>query len=89
VAVKRWRPFAFPVAKVVHLFGKAEHDLGPVVARLGGEENTVRAILNALNGKLPSVGRFEETVSEGGQSVHVSGSVVNGIPKIGTMYVPK
>jgi len=75
-------------SKVVHLFGNAEHDLGPLVAKLGGEENAVRAVLSALNGKLPSVGRFEETVSVGGQAVHVSGSVVNGIPKIGTLYVP-
>ena len=74
-------------AKFTHLFGEAGHNFEPLVAKLGGEENTVRAVLNALNGQLPSVGRFEKVVSIGGQSVTIRGSVVNGIPKIGTMFI--
>ena len=74
-------------AKVSHIFTKAQHNLQQLVSRLGGQENTVRAVLNALSGKLPSIGRFERVVNIGGESVVVRGSVVNGVPKIGTMFV--
>ena len=74
-------------AKVAHIFNKAGHNLEPLVSKLGGQENTVRAVLGALNGKLPSVGTFERVVDVGGQSVVVRGSVVGGIPKIGTMFI--
>jgi RHS repeat-associated protein len=74
-------------AKLAHIFDKAQHNLGPLVSKLGGQENTVRAVLNALNGKLPSVGTFETTVTVAGESVVVRGSVVGGVPKIGTMFI--
>jgi len=74
-------------AKVSHIFANTEHNLQPLASRLGGQENTVRAVLNALSGKLPSIGRFERVVNIGGQPVVVRGSVVNGVPKIGTMFV--
>jgi RHS repeat-associated protein len=75
-------------AKVAHIFDKAQHNLGPLVNKVGGQENTVRAVLNALNGKLPSSGVFETTVTVAGESVVVRGSVINGVPKIGTMFIP-
>jgi hypothetical protein len=34
-------------AKLAHIFDKAQHNLGPLVSKLGGQENTVRAVLNA------------------------------------------
>jgi len=74
-------------AKVAHIFDKAQHNLGPLVSKLGGQENTVRAVLNGLNGKLPSAGTFETTVRVAGESVVVRGSVVGGVPKIGTMFI--
>lgn len=75
------------ILQSAHIFNKAQHNLGPLVSRLGGQENTVRAVLNALNGKLPSVGTFERVVDVGGQAVVVRGSVVNGVPKIATMFI--
>ena len=75
--------------KVTHVFGKAAHNLDPLVTKLGGQENTFRAVLNGLNGKLPSSGVFNNIpVNIGGYNVLVRGSVVNGIPKIGTMFIP-
>jgi hypothetical protein len=74
-------------AKVSHIFAQAGHNLQPLVSRLGGQENTVRTVLSALSGKLPSIGTFERVVNVGGESVVVRGSVVNGVPKIGTMFV--
>lgn len=38
--------------KVTHVFGKAAHNLDQLVTKLGGQENTFRAVLNAANGKL-------------------------------------
>ncbi|MBK7635484.1 MAG: hypothetical protein IPJ13_15335 [Saprospiraceae bacterium] len=75
--------------KVTHVFGKAAHNLDPLVAKLGGQENTFRAVLNAANGKLPSSGVFNNIpVNVGGYNVMIRGSVVNGVPKIGTMFIP-
>lgn len=74
-------------AKITHIFAKAQHNLQSLVSGLGGQENAVRAVLYALNGKLPSVGTFERVVNIAGQSVTVRGSVVNGVPKIGTMFI--
>jgi len=59
------------------------------VNKLGGEENTVRAVLNAANGKLPSSGVFKDVVVKvAGQNVFVRGNVIDGIPRIGTMFIP-
>ncbi|HRK29329.1 MAG TPA: RHS repeat-associated core domain-containing protein [Chitinophagales bacterium] len=71
-----------------HIFA-AKHNLGPLVNRLGGQESTIRAVLNAANGKLPASGVFNNIpVNVGGQTVFIRGSVVNGIPRIGTMFIP-
>ena len=75
--------------KVTHVFGQARHNLSPLVTELGGHENTFRAVLNGLNGRLPSSGVFNNIpVNVGNYNVMVRGSVVNGVPKIGTMFIP-
>lgn len=75
--------------KVTHVFGKTEHNLDPLVKELGGQEETFRAVLNAANGRLPANGVFNNTsVNINGYDVIIRGSVVNGIPKIGTMFIP-
>jgi YD repeat-containing protein len=74
--------------KIAHLFA-GKHNLGGVVTKLGGQENTVRAVLNAANGKLPSNGVFNNIpVNVGGQNILIRGSVVNGVPRLGTMFIP-
>jgi hypothetical protein len=74
--------------KLNHLF-LAKHNLRGLVSQLGGKENTIRAILNAANGKLPVSGAFNNiSVTIGGQTVFIRGSVINGIPRLGTMYIP-
>ncbi|MGG5600778.1 RHS repeat-associated core domain-containing protein [Myroides sp. C8-3] len=75
--------------KVPHIFGKAAHNLDPLVTKLGGYENTFRAVLNAANGKFPTSGVFKDlSVNVGGYNVLLRGNVVNGVPKIGTMFIP-
>jgi RHS repeat-associated protein len=74
--------------KLNHLFS-AKHNLGGLVNQLGGQENTIRAVLNAANGKLPASGVFNNIpVSVGGQTVFIRGSVIDGIPRLGTMFIP-
>jgi len=73
--------------KIGHLF-PAKHNLGPLVTKLGGQENTVRAVLNAANGKLPASGIFRDIpVIVGGKTVLIRGNVINGVPRLGTMFI--
>ncbi|AWG24402.1 hypothetical protein FK004_03720 [Flavobacterium kingsejongi] len=74
--------------KLEHLF-PAKHNLGSLVNQLGGQENTVRAVLNSANGKLPANGLFKDVpVIVSGQTVYLRGNVVNGVPRLGTMFIP-
>jgi len=74
--------------KLEHLF-PAKHNLGPLVNKLGGQENTVRAVLNAAKGKLPASGLFKDIpVNVSGSTVFIRGNVINGVPRIGTMFIP-
>lgn len=45
--------------KNIHIFDKSAHNLDMLVNALGSRENTIRAILEAANGKLPAKGIFE------------------------------
>ncbi|MES2619690.1 MAG: hypothetical protein V4615_02480 [Bacteroidota bacterium] len=73
--------------KVSHLFA-SKHNLGPLVSKLGGQENTVRAVLNAANGKLPASGVFNNIpVNVGGQTIFLRGNVIDGVPRLGTMFI--
>jgi RHS repeat-associated protein len=70
-----------------HIFDP-KHKLGTLVSKLGGKENTIRSVLNAANGKLPSSGLFNNIpVTVGGQTIFLRGNVINGVPRIGTMYI--
>jgi hypothetical protein len=70
-----------------HIFA-AKHKLGPLVSKLGGQENTIRAVLNAANGKLPASGIFRDiAVDVGGQTVFIRGNVINGVPRLATMFI--
>ncbi|MCI1682494.1 MAG: hypothetical protein LKI39_08055 [Bacteroides sp.] len=74
--------------KVTHIFGKAAHNLDTLVTEFGSQESAFRAVLNAANGKLPASGTFNNvSVHVGGYDVIIRGSVVNGAPKIGKMFI--
>ncbi|NDK57359.1 RHS repeat-associated core domain-containing protein [Pontibacter sp. BT213] len=74
--------------KLNHLF-PAKHNLSSLVSMLGGKENTIRAVLNSANGKLPATGIFKDVpVNVAGQTVLIRGNVINGVPRIGTMFIP-
>ena len=70
-----------------HIFAD-KHNLGSLVDELGGQENTIRSVLNAANGKLPGSGVFNNIpVIVGGQTIFLRGNVINGVPRIGTMFI--
>jgi hypothetical protein len=73
--------------KMIHIFDNPEHNLDPLVQTFGSRENVVRAVVTGLANL--SDGRFDKlTVMIGGSVVVVSGTVQNGVIKIGTMYIP-
>jgi len=74
--------------KLNHIFA-AKHKFGPLVTKLGGQENTIRAVLNAANGKFPASGVFTNvSVNVGGQTIILRGNVINGVPRLATMFIP-
>jgi len=71
-----------------HLF-KRKHLLRPLVEKLGSQEKVLEAVLRKLcSCNLPE-GVFKTSVKVGNDAITVSGNVINGVPNIGTMYVPK
>jgi hypothetical protein len=71
-----------------HVFGKAQHGLDPLVKQLGSEEKVMTEVVKGLTKiKLPQAGLFEEPVLIAGRTVTVRGAVVDGIPRLSTMFI--
>lgn len=77
-------------SKVKHIFGNARHNFLPLVTQMGGNgkviESTIRLLVSS--GKLPVSGGFQISIKMAGYNVTVRGIVQDGIPKIGTMFIP-
>jgi hypothetical protein len=81
--------------KLIHLFNKPGHLLGPVLAQTGGNiraaalaiELAARVQVGALG--LAEGVLYKETITVLGYSVVVSGKIVDGIVRVGTAYIPK
>jgi Flp pilus assembly pilin Flp len=72
--------------KLNHIFGKQEHNLDPLVNELGGREALIReAVLAVPRG---TAGKFEVTTNIGGHPLTVRGVIVDGVPRIGTLFSP-
>ena len=69
-----------------HIF-QSKHNLSQLINQLGGKENTIRTVLNTLNGKLPSNGIYSIQININGIEIYVRGNVINGVNRIGTMYI--
>ena len=70
-----------------HIFS-SKHNLEPLIKILGNQRNVLSTVLFASNGQFPSAGTFSANVNLYGYDIWIRGSVVNGIPKIGTMFIP-
>ena len=70
-----------------HYF-KVKHKLEGITQKMGGKENVTKAVIKHAIGRLPFNGIFENVlVPVGGYNVYISGRVMNGVVKIGTMYM--
>jgi hypothetical protein len=77
--------------KLNHIFGKAAHNLGPLVEKFGSQEATFNAVQSATQTAVKSggiTGVFETTVNVAGQNVVVRGNVIEGTARIGTFFIP-
>jgi RHS repeat-associated protein len=77
--------------KLYHIFGKTEHNLGPVLKEFGSEEAAFNAIKAAAESVVKSQGIsgvFERAVQVGSAQVTVRGNVSNGAVQIGTAFIP-
>jgi len=77
--------------KIHHIFSKSQHKLGNLLCKFNGNERkTFNAIYNATFKQVKKkgiIGTFETVVKVQGQNVTVRGSVVNGIVRIGTIFI--
>jgi len=75
--------------KLNHIFGNPDHNLDPVVQQFGGQSAAYNAIEQAaINGLGSGTGTYTTVVEVGGANVTVTGAYVNGVPRIGTAFIP-
>ncbi len=76
-------------ANLEHVIDPAKHGFSDLVAKTGGREEALRAIMGSLNGAkdLPAVGKYEVNREIAGEVVTIRGAVVNGVPRIGTAFI--
>lgn len=51
-------------------------------------DRSLEEIVRRIGGPLPQAGPFEIAQSIGGQTVIIRGAVVDGVPRIGTVFTP-
>ncbi len=78
-----------------HIFGELRHNLEPLVRQYGGEETAGQAIENAVNAAfdggdliIDDNGLYEQVFDISGNSVTVSGRVIDGTVHVGTAWIP-
>lgn len=78
---------ALRTQKLDHIF-VPKHNLDPLVQQFGSREAAMEQIIRSIGGPLPEAGPFEIVQNIGGQPVVIRGAVVDGIPRIGTVFTP-
>jgi hypothetical protein len=84
-----WSTWNTP-ANLEHVIDPAKHGFGDLVAKTGGREGALRSIMDSLHGAtdLPAAGRYEVNREISGETVTIRGAVVNGVPRLGTAFIP-
>jgi len=75
--------------KLNHIFGNPGHNLGALVTYFKTEGTALQAIQQATDAVVTAkgiTGVFQETVTVGGQTITVRGTVIGGVAKIGTAF---
>jgi len=70
-----------------HIFDP-KHNLGNLTNELGGQRQVILTTLKTANGLFPSSGVFRFSVGIRGNAVWLEGIVQNGMPKLGSMWIP-
>jgi hypothetical protein len=73
--------------KLHHIFDKAGRGLAPVLERVGGQEELIRQVLTKLLDVVPESGVFEKVVEIAGTRLTIRGAVVDGVMRIGTVFL--
>ncbi|AQZ62938.1 Rhs family protein [[Actinomadura] parvosata subsp. kistnae] len=83
--------YANKEAKMIHILDKAGRGLDDLVKRAGGESAAIRNIVFSLadGSGLPAAGKFEVPRVVNEVNIIIRGWVGDGIPKIGTVIVPR
>jgi hypothetical protein len=72
-----------------HIFA-SKHNLNILISKAGSEANIIRRLYLSLgqSGSLPLSGTFEVSLNVYDQNVIVRGAMINGVPRIGTAFIP-
>jgi hypothetical protein len=76
--------------KLEHVIDPPKHGFADLVRQSGGRSQALRRIIDSLGEQndLPGSGRFEVTRNIDGETVVIRGAVVDGVPRLGTAYIP-
>jgi hypothetical protein len=76
--------------KLEHVIDPAKHGFDDLVKASGGRSEAMRSIVDSLQCScdLPTSGPFEVQRLIHGESVTIRGAIVNGVPRIGTAFIP-
>lgn len=77
--------------KLAHVIDPPKHRFGTLVQAAGGRAEAMIMIVQSLSdgAGLPASGPFQVTRVINGEAVTIRGAVVNGVPKIGTAFIPR
>jgi hypothetical protein len=77
--------------KINHIF-QSKHKLDPLINILWGKNNFINTVINKANWKFPTSWIFNHTnpiiLKIEWYTLYIQWSMVNGIPRIGTIYIP-
>jgi hypothetical protein len=83
---------AVDAKKLNHIFGNARHGFDEFLRGFGGDQSKAfGAIQNAAQQEITAqgiTGVFERAVTVGGSQITVRGTVLDGVVKIGTAFIP-
>lgn len=87
-AIEEGVKYAMTDSKRKHIFENPEHKLDTLVTKLGGQENTIRAVIHALNNEILFDGIHKDLqINVAGYALYVRLRIMDGIPKIGTLFI--
>jgi hypothetical protein len=75
--------------RLFHIFGNPDHGLETLVQKFGGPLAAYEAMQQAAQSQVSASGPFTRVaITVGGIAIQINGTVIDGIVKISTAYVP-